>query len=147
MSHGEDTPIGTITPPAGGRTRSALRHLTAFGDESPEPKLSAPASERILSGAPRTRIWNHVSSLAGAASAGVWEATPGAWRVTYRRWEFCHILSGRGRLEDADGRVREIAPGDAFVLEPGFDGVWTVAETMTKHYVILDPHHLASSKA
>jgi uncharacterized cupin superfamily protein len=113
--------------------------LTVFRDTDITPKRSGPVPERVLSGNPKTRVWNHTSSHELATSAGLWEATPGAWRVTYTKWEFCHVISGRGVLEDANGARRDIGPGDAFVIEPGFEGVWSVTETMTKHYVIVNP--------
>jgi uncharacterized protein len=113
--------------------------ISLFRDHEPVAKIGAPASDRILSGTPRTRTINHSSSLGDTVFSGLWEATPGSWRVTYSKWEFCHIISGTGSLQDGDGIVRTIGPGDAFVIEPGFDGIWTVNETMKKHYVIIKP--------
>jgi uncharacterized protein len=113
--------------------------LTLFRDHQPTAKDGAPAPDRVLTGAPRTRTINYSSSLEGTVLSGLWEATPGSWRVTYTKWEFCHVISGEGSLEDRTGTVRQIGPGDAFVIEPGFDGIWTVHETMTKHYVIIKP--------
>ena len=115
-----------------------LENLTLFRDADIQPKLAAPAPHRVVSGDPKTRTWNHKTSLEATTFTGLWEATPGAWRVTYTKWEFCRILSGRGALEDAKGTRCEIGPGDAFVIEPGFDGVWLVTETVTKHYVIVN---------
>ncbi|MDP3896245.1 MAG: cupin domain-containing protein, partial [Mesorhizobium sp.] len=61
-------------------------------DTSGVPEEGAPAADRILSGTPTNRTWN-VEEAAGLY-AGIWESTPGKWRIEYDEWEFCHILSG-----------------------------------------------------
>jgi uncharacterized cupin superfamily protein len=66
-------------------------------------------------------------------------ATVGAWRVSYDEWEYCHILSGRMSLTPDGGAPVQFGPGDSFVIEPGFRGVWTVIEDMAKTYVIRLP--------
>ncbi len=116
-----------------------LANLTLFRDAEPAMKAGAPAPDRVVSGAPVTRTWNQATSLGQTVFSGRWEATPGSWRVTYTKWEFCHILSGSGTLQDLQGGTCDLGSGDAFVIEPGFDGIWTVHETMTKHYVIILP--------
>jgi len=40
-------------------------------------------------------------------------------------------------IEGDDGSRLEVGPGDAFVLRPGFSGIWRVLETLRKDYVIL----------
>lgn len=93
-----------------------------------------PDPTRIVSGDPRFTTWN-VEERDGL-HAGVWEATPGAWRVVYDEWEFCHILSGLSVLTEDGGAPRTLGAGDAFVIRPGFTGVWEVVETTRKEYVI-----------
>ena len=58
-----------------------------------EPEHGAPAEDRLVSGEPKFRTWN-LNEEKGGLYAGVWEATPGKWRIEYDEWEFCHILSG-----------------------------------------------------
>lgn len=94
----------------------------------------APAPGRVLSGAPRFRTWNRDEG--GGLHCGIWEATPGAWRVEYTEWEYCRILSGRSVVTGEDGTRIALGPGDALVLRPGFRGVWEVLETTRKEYVI-----------
>lgn len=104
-----------------------------------EPEREAPAPEKVISGDPQFTTWLAETTDNETLFSGVWESTPGAWRISYDEWEFCSILSGRSRLTDKDGVTREIGPGDSFVLQPGFSGVWEVLETTRKLFVIRLP--------
>ena len=99
-----------------------------------EPEDGAPAPDRLIAGSPRFRTWN--VEEADGLFAGLWEATPGKWRILYEEWEFCHILSGVSILTEDGGAARTVRAGDAFVLRPGFAGTWEVVETTVKEYVI-----------
>jgi uncharacterized cupin superfamily protein len=100
-----------------------------------EQEEGAPAPARLVSGDPRFRTWN-VEEAEGGLYAGIWEATPGKWRVEYTEWEFCHILSGVSVIAEDGGEARTVRAGDSFVLRPGFRGTWEVLETTRKEYVI-----------
>ena len=100
-----------------------------------EPEEGAPAPDRLLAGAPRFTTWN-VEEAGGGLHAGIWQATPGKWRIVYDEWEFCHILSGVSVIAEDGGEARTIRAGDSFVLRPGFRGTWEVVETTRKEYVI-----------
>jgi len=91
-------------------------------------------AQKIVAGAPRTRIW--VQYEQGALAAGLWEASLGAWRVAYTEWEYVVVIAGRCVLTGDDGSVLTAAAGDAFVIEPGFTGIWDVVEPMKKHWVV-----------
>jgi hypothetical protein len=95
---------------------------------------SAPAEERLLAGAPRFRTWN-VEECDGLY-AGVWESTPGLWRIEYSEWEYCRILSGLSVVSEEGGASHTLRAGDSFILRPGFVGTWEVIETTRKEYVI-----------
>jgi uncharacterized cupin superfamily protein len=99
-----------------------------------EPEEGAPAPDRLISGNPKFRTWN-VEERDGLY-AGVWEATPGKWRIEYDEWEFCHILSGVSVIAEEGGETRTVKVGDSFVLRPGFKGSWEVVETTRKEYVV-----------
>ncbi len=99
------------------------------------PEFSAPARERIISGEPKFTTWN-IEEQPGGVYAGVWESTPGKWRIQYDEWEYCRILSGVSVVTDADGALYRIAAGDSFIIRPGFRGTWEVIETTRKEYVI-----------
>jgi uncharacterized cupin superfamily protein len=115
--------------------------LVVFPDD-PDPaaaETGAPAPDRVIDGAPHFRTWTLNESADGKTFAGVWEATPGAWRVAYDEWEYCAILSGVSELtRDGAGPVR-LKAGDHLVIEPGFQGVWRVIETTRKTFVVRLP--------
>ena len=100
-----------------------------------EPEPGAPAPDRLIEGDPKFRTWN-TEERDGGLYAGVWEATPGKWRIEYEEWEFCHILSGVSIITEDGGEGRTVRAGDSFVLRPGFKGSWEVLETTRKEYVI-----------
>ena len=100
-----------------------------------EPEAGAPAPDRLIFGDPRFRTWN-IEELAGGLYAGVWESTPGKWRIQYDEWEYCRILSGVSVITDDSGGVHRLSAGDSFILRPGFSGAWEVIETTRKEYVI-----------
>ena len=93
-----------------------------------------PAADRLISGRPEFRTWNLEER--DGLYCGIWEATPGKWRVVYDEWEYCRILSGVSILTEEGGAPRRVSAGDAFVIRPGFRGTWEVVETTRKDYVI-----------
>lgn len=95
----------------------------------------APAPEKVICGTPRFRTWNVEER--GGLYAGIWEATPGKWLISYEEWEYCRILSGRSVITEEGGEPHEVGAGDSFVIRPGFRGTWEVIETTRKDYVIL----------
>lgn len=104
--------------------------------EGIEAEVGAPAEGRVLSGDPRFAAWN-AEEANGGLYAGIWEATPGKWRIEYEEWEFCHILAGVSVITEEGHEPRTVKAGDAFVLRRGFKGTWEVVETTRKEYVIL----------
>jgi uncharacterized cupin superfamily protein len=113
--------------------------ILSFNINNIIPEEAPVAEERILSGAPITRTWNVEETSDGKLFAGIWEATPGAWRISYDEWEFCEIESGHSRVTEDGGDTVELRRGDRLVLRPGFNGVWEVVETTRKSYVIRLP--------
>jgi len=98
-----------------------------------------PLPERLVDGDPRFKTWEIEKTADGRVMAGVWEATPGAYRsIKGNTWEFCSILSGVSELiEDGKPAVR-VRAGDTFVMKPGFEGTWRVIETTRKLWVTRD---------
>ncbi|MEA3535262.1 cupin domain-containing protein [Rhizobium sp. CC-YZS058] len=111
-----------------------MDRVLGFDLSSVTPEEGTPAADRIVSGAPRFTTWN--LEEADGLYAGVWEATPGAWRIVYEEWEYFHILSGYSRITGDDGTVHDLTPGSRLILRPGFTGIWEVLETTRKDYVI-----------
>lgn len=78
------------------------------------------------------------ASADGGTKIGVWECTPG--RFTADRTaagEYCHILSGRASVTNADGSgTREVGPGDLLILPQGWRGTWEIHTHIRKLFVI-----------
>ena len=103
------------------------------------PEADAPARDRIEAGEPRTTTWVASETPDGKVMAGLWEATPGRWRVEYDEWESCTVLSGVSILRGDDGTDVTVRAGDSFVIEPGFKGSWEVVETTRKVFTVKLP--------
>ncbi len=113
----------------------ALPRFLKIGTDGIEPEAGSPAEGRLIAGDPKFRTWN-AEEAEGGLYAGIWESTPGKWRIEYDEWEFCHILSGVSVIAEEGGEARTVRAGDSFVLRPGFKGSWEVLETTRKEYVI-----------
>lgn len=97
-------------------------------------EVTRPDPAKLVSGDPVHTTWN-IEDRYGLY-CGVWQSTPGAWRVSYAEWEYVHILAGHSVLTDAAGVATHLRMGDSFIIRPGFAGVWQVIETTVKDYVI-----------
>lgn len=105
-----------------------------------EPDDGGPDPARVIKGNPRTRTWLVEERDAEKLYSGVWEATPGAWRVVYDEWEFCTIVSGVSIIHESGLEAPHVLrTGDSFVLRPGFTGIWEVVETTRKLFVTRMP--------
>lgn len=111
-------------------------HFLPFDLSAIQPEYATPAAEKVLAGAPKFTTWLVEARDGGSLFTGVWEATPGTWKIAYDEWEFCSILSGHSVVTGADGVAHALKPGDSFVLQPGFEGTWNVLETTRKLFVI-----------
>ncbi|MFN3209358.1 MAG: cupin domain-containing protein [Roseovarius sp.] len=78
------------------------------------------------------------TSADGRTKIGVWECTPGHFTADRTAaGEYCHIVSGRATVRNADGDgARDIGPGDLLVLPQGWTGEWVIHEHMRKLFVI-----------
>lgn len=108
--------------------------LSRVAREMTAPEISRPDPSKLVSGDPVHTTWN-IEDRDGLY-CGLWQSTPGAWRVAYAEWEYVHILQGHSVLTDAQGVATHLRAGDSFIIRPGFSGVWTVFETTLKDYVI-----------
>lgn len=109
-------------------------HLVFLSRAGAEPHQSRPDPARVISGDPVFLTWN--LEEADGLYCGIWQSTPGKWRIVYTEWEYCRILSGLSVLTQDGGAARIVRTGDSFMIRPGFIGTWEVMETTTKDYVI-----------
>jgi uncharacterized protein len=114
-------------------------HILSFDLTKLSPDVNSIAADKIISGKPETRTWNFEESPDGKLYAGVWEATPGKWRVAYDEWEYCQVERGVSIVTEEGGSAITLKPGDSLILRPGFKGTWEVIETTRKTYVIRLP--------
>ena len=98
------------------------------------PVIDRPAADRLIAGDPVFSTWNHTDQ--DGLYWGIWQSTPGTWRVVYTEWEYCHIVSGLSVLTPENGPARTVRAGNSFIIPRGFIGTWEVVETTTKDYVI-----------
>ena len=113
--------------------------MKTTGKAAPPVETGAAAPEKLLKGAYKTKTWNHFTGEDERLYCGIWESTPGKVTVDYNEWEFCHFISGKAELVNAEGRRWTLKAGDAFIIPAGFKGTWETVETVRKHYVILMP--------
>jgi len=112
--------------------------VVTFDGRTPEPQCYAPPAERIVSGNPAQKAYNHFSSADGRFHSGIWECEVGKWRVVFTENEFCQLLAGTIVVTGDDGSVRRFTAGDAFVSPAGFTGWWDVVEPARKYYAIYE---------
>lgn len=109
--------------------------ITRILPQTVAPEQTSPAADRLISGTPEHTTWNHIDDR--GLYCGIWQSTPGAWRVIYDEWEYCRILEGVSKLTAEDGTEITVRAGDSFTIPAGFRGIWEVIETTRKDYVIL----------
>jgi len=114
-----------------------MHHFLYLTPSAAEAEVERPAPEKVISGDPVHTTWN-VEDRDGLY-CGIWQSTPGKWRVSYEEWEYCRILAGRSLITADDGTEYPLKAGDSFILRPGFSGTWEVIETTRKDYVIRLP--------
>ena len=112
-----------------------MSNPTRVAQSGISPEISRPDPARLLAGDPVHSSWTIEER--GNIFCGMWQSTPGKWRVSYTEWEDFHILSGHSILTDSDGTVTNLKAGDSYVLRPGLSGTWEVVETTLKDYVVI----------
>jgi uncharacterized cupin superfamily protein len=112
--------------------------VVAFPGELPTPEDYQPATERVVSGDPRQRVWTLYRSADGRFQSGIWECSVGKWQVTFTESEFCQLLGGVIVMTAADGQERTVRAGDVFLVPAGFSGYWDVREPARKYYAVYE---------
>jgi uncharacterized cupin superfamily protein len=110
---------------------SLLQRVTRDGIT---PDVTRPDPAKVVAGDPVHSTWN-IEDVDGLY-CGLWQSTPGKWRVSYAEWEYIYIHSGHSILTDVQGVAVHLKAGDSYMIRPGFAGTWEVIETTVKDYVI-----------
>ena len=93
----------------------------------------------VVSGSPRTFEGEIATARlpgGGTLATGVWRCTEGTVTDVEADETFV-VLSGRATIEH-DGERHEVGPGDVCVLPAGAATRWTIHETITKVFVIVE---------
>ncbi len=98
------------------------------------PEVTRPDPAKVIFGDPVHSTWSLEET--DGLYAGLWQSSPGKWRVSYSEWEYFRILSGYSVLTGADGSVIQLHAGDSMIIRPGYEGTWEVVQTTLKDYVI-----------
>lgn len=113
-----------------------MTHFQRLDRTTVTPEEERPDPSRVIAGDPVHTTWLHEDR--GGLYAGLWQTTPGTWRVDYSEWEYVHILSGTSILTEDGGTPQIVTAGDSFLIRPGFKGTWECTETTLKDFVILE---------
>jgi uncharacterized cupin superfamily protein len=68
--------------------------------------------------------------------AGLWECTPGRWRLAIPRDELCYFVAGRADYRSDAGAELAIRPRTLVLFPAGWSGECTVHETMRNTYML-----------
>ena len=99
------------------------------------PEVTRPDPAKIVSGDPVHTSWSQEEK--GGIYSGMWQTTPGKWRISYAEWEYVYIHQGHSILTDENGVETHLRAGDSWIIRPGYAGTWECVETTLKDYVIL----------
>jgi len=72
----------------------------------------------------------------GLPEAGIWDCSPGSWRLELPRDELCHFVSGHATYRRDDGEITEVTPGTVVHFHEGWNGIVTVHETTRAIYML-----------
>lgn len=66
---------------------------------------------------------------------GIWECTPGKYRLERSSDEMCYILQGHWVLSGDEGDIYELSAGDMIMLKKGWCGISHIIEKVRKVYM------------
>ncbi|KAA2314269.1 cupin domain-containing protein [Puniceibacterium sp. HSS470] len=67
---------------------------------------------------------------------GIWVCTPGTWRLSIPRDEFCHFTAGRATYTSDDGEVIEVTPGTCVLFPAGWTGQAQIHQTIRNIFML-----------
>lgn len=104
----------------------------------PESQFSAVAADKVIEGSPSAAFKVLYTSASEEFTAGLYECTPGKWRVSYSEDEFCTLLEGQLRMTSDDGTVQHYQAPDSFLIPSGYSGLWEPLSHLRKIFVIYE---------
>jgi uncharacterized cupin superfamily protein len=112
-----------------------------FPAPGPDPMLADLEGWVKIEGNPSMKTWVQHTSIDGSVISGTWVATTGTWHASYNFYEFVHLIEGLITITPDVGTPNGgipvvLRPGDAFTVEPGFKGNWTIEQPVRKHFCI-----------
>lgn len=110
------------------------QHLLPLSRNFATPEVGRPDPAKLIAGDPVHTTWN-IEEIDGLY-CGIWQSTPGKWRVSYSEWEYFRMLEGVSVLTQTGGEAVTLRAGDSWIIRPGFEGTWEVLEITVKDYVI-----------
>ena len=99
--------------------------LVDWGDQPDSQEGQSHSSGRLVHKGPNNQ-----------PESGIWVCTPGRWRLSIPRDEFCHFVAGRAVYCSDDGEVIEVEAGTVVMFPGGWTGECTVIETMRNIYML-----------
>ena len=96
------------------------------------------APEKIISGHPKSAYKVLYTSKTEEFTAGIYECTPGKWKVSYAEDEFCTLIEGHLRMTSDKGEAQEFKAPDSFLIPSGFSGAWEPLSHLRKFFVIYE---------
>jgi uncharacterized cupin superfamily protein len=96
------------------------------------------APEKVLSGMPRCTYKILYTDPSKEFYTGVYECSPGKWRVHYEEDEFCALHEGHVRITTADGLMYEFKAPECYTLPAGFDGTFEALTYVRKYFAIYE---------
>tara|TARA_R110001583_G_C5667241_1_gene410321 strand:+ start:4189 stop:4554 length:366 start_codon:yes stop_codon:yes gene_type:complete len=94
-------------------------------------------SDILISGNGDTEAYIPFKSSDNSVISGIWESEAFSKKKFHPSdMEFCYLIEGDVKISDSEGNYSEFSAGDAFVVEPGFDGVWESKTAVRKYFVI-----------
>jgi len=67
---------------------------------------------------------------------GIWVCTPGRWRLSIPRDEFCHFVAGAATYTSDSGEVIEVTAGTCVLFPAGWTGDCTIHDTIRNIYML-----------
>lgn len=96
------------------------------------------AKDKVIKGHPKQAYEVLYTSASEEFFTGIWQGTPGKWRVHYTEDEFCTLIEGSIRLTPPKGKSQTFKAPCSFMIPSGYKGTWESLTKVRKFFVIYD---------